>query len=35
MKEFAQKFQRAVRENRYKERLLIKEFKRDMNETIQ
>ena len=35
MKEFAQKFWRAVRENRYEERLLIEEFKRGMNGTIQ
>jgi len=34
MKEFVQEFRRATRESGYKEQLLIKEFKRDMNGTI-
>jgi len=35
MEEFVQKFKRATRESRYKRQLLIKEFKRGMNGTIQ
>ena len=34
MEEFVQKFKRAVRGSRYKERLLIEEFKRGMNKII-
>lgn len=35
IKEFVQKFRRVARESKYKERLLIKEFKRRMNRVIQ
>ena len=34
MKEFIQKFRKTARRSRYKERLLIKEFKREINRTI-
>ena len=34
MEEFVQKFKRAARGSRYEERLLIEEFKREMNEMI-
>ena len=34
MEEFVQKFKRAVRESGYKGRLLMEEFKREMNRTI-
>lgn len=34
MKEFIQKFRKTVRENRYKRRPLIKDFKRGMNRTV-
>ena len=34
MEEFVQKLRRVVRESRYKERLLIKEFKREINRII-
>ena len=34
MKEFVQEFRRAARDSRYKERLLIEEFKRGINSTI-
>jgi len=34
MEEFMQEFRRAVRESKYKKRLLIKEFKRWMNVVI-
>jgi len=34
MKEFIQKFQRAVRGSMYEERPLVKKFKRRMNGTI-
>ena len=34
MKEFIQKFRRIVRENMYKRRPLIKDFKREMNRTV-
>ena len=34
IEEFVQEFRRVVRENDYKERLLIEEFKRGMNKTI-
>ena len=34
IKEFVQKFKRAARESRYKERLLIEEFKREINTII-
>ena len=34
MEEFVQEFKRAVRGSRYKERLLVEEFKRGMNEGI-
>ena len=34
MEEFVQKFRRAARESRYKERLLVKEFKSGMNRAI-
>jgi len=34
MEEFVQKFRRAVRESGYEGRLLVEEFKREMNETI-
>ena len=34
MEEFMQKFKRAVRGSKYKERLLIEEFKRGMNRII-
>jgi len=34
IEKFIQEFRRAVRESSYKERPLIKEFKREMNETI-
>ena len=35
MEEFVQEFRRAARESRYKRRLLIKEFKKKINQTIQ
>ena len=35
MKEFIQKFRWIVRESNFEERLLIREFKRDMNKVIQ
>ena len=35
MEEFIQEFRRTVRESGYKERPLIKEFKRGMNKAIQ
>ena len=34
MEEFIQKFRRAARDSRYKERPLVEEFKRGMNEII-
>lgn len=34
MKEFVQKFKRAVRYNGYKERLLVEDIKRDINRII-
>ena len=34
IKEFVQKFRRAVRESRYKERTLVKKFKRGMSGVI-
>jgi len=34
MKKFVQEFRRAVRENRFEERLLIEEFKKEMNRII-
>ena len=34
MEEFVQEFNRAVRESGYEERLLVKEFKRGMNNMI-
>jgi len=34
MMEFIQKFRRTVRENRYKRRPLIKDFKRGMNRIV-
>lgn len=34
MKEFVQKFKRAVRESRYEKRLLIEEFKKEMIRVI-
>jgi len=34
MEEFVQKFRRVARESRYEERLLIEEFKREMNDMI-
>ena len=34
IEEFVQEFQRSVRGSRYKERALIKEFKREMNGVI-
>ena len=34
MMEFIQKFKRTVRENRYKRRPLIKDFKRGMNRIV-
>jgi len=34
MKEFIQKFKRAVRGSRYKERVFVEEFKRKMNKVI-
>ena len=34
IEEFIQEFRRAARESRYKERPLIKEFKREMNEIV-
>ena len=35
IEEFVQEFRRVVRESDYEERLLIEEFKREMNKTIQ
>jgi len=35
MKEFVQKFRWIVRESNFEERLLIEEFKRDINKVIQ
>ena len=34
MEKFVQKFKIAVRESSYEKRSLVKEFKREMNETI-
>ena len=34
IEEFVQKFQKVARNSKYKERILIKEFKREINETI-
>ena len=34
MEKFVQEFRRTARESEYKERLLIKKFKREMNRTI-
>ena len=34
MEEFVQEFQRAARGSRYKERALVEEFKRRMNEVV-
>jgi len=34
IKEFMQEFQRAVRDNRYEERVLVEEFKREMSGAI-
>ena len=34
MEKFAQGFRRAAKESEYKERLLIEEFKREINKTI-
>jgi len=34
MEEFVQEFRRVTKESRYKERLLIEEFKRKMNKII-
>ena len=34
IKEFVQKFRKAARGSRYKERLLVKEFKKEINTTI-
>ena len=34
MEEFVQEFRRAARESRYRERLLVEEFKRRMNGMI-
>ena len=34
MEEFVQEFKRAARESGYKERLLVEEFKRGINEVI-
>ena len=34
MKEFVQEFRRAAKDSKYKEGLLIEEFKRGMNRTI-
>ena len=34
MKEFIQKFKGTVRESEYKRRLLVKEFKQEMNRVI-
>ena len=34
MEEFVQEFKRATRESGYKERLLVEEFKRGINEVI-
>ena len=34
IEEFIQEFRRAVRDNKYKKRLLVEEFKREMNRTI-
>jgi len=34
IKEFVQEFRRVVRSSRYEGRLLVKEFKRDMNKVI-
>ena len=34
MEEFLQEFRRAARNSRYKRRLLVKEFKREMNGAI-
>ena len=34
IEEFVQEFKRAVRGSRYKRRLLVEEFKREMNEVI-
>ena len=34
IKEFVQKFRRAARGSGYKERLLIEEFKREINNTV-
>jgi len=34
MEEFVQEFRKTARDSRYKGRPLVKEFKRDRNETI-
>ena len=34
IKEFVQKFKRAVRDSSYKRKILVKEFKRKMNKVI-
>ena len=34
MEEFVQEFKKVARESRYKERLLVEEFKREMNRTM-
>jgi len=34
MEEFVQEFRKAARESRYRKRLLIEEFKRNMNSVI-
>jgi len=34
IKEFVQKFRRAVRDSKYKGRLLVEEFKREINKVI-
>jgi len=34
MEEFVQEFKKAVRESSFEERVLVEEFKQEMNETI-
>jgi len=34
MEEFIQEFERVAKDSKYKERLLVEEFKREMNGTI-
>ena len=34
MEEFVQEFRRAARGSRYEERLLLEEFKREMNKVV-